>query len=432
MDFKEAMKYMKEVEQYGSVLGLDNTAELLKRLDNPQDRLKFIHVAGTNGKGSVSAYLSNILTEAGYLAGRYVSPVIFHYCERIQICEKNGSTAYIQEEEAAGYIGRIKNVIDQMTLEGMPHPTPFEIETAMAFLYFTDKKCDIVVLEVGMGGRLDSTNVVNTVVCSVITSISMDHMQILGESLSQIAYEKAGIIKYEVPVVSYEQRTEAMEVIKKEAERKNAVLTVMSLEQILNVNHSFEEITFDYAGFKDLKLRQLGENQVKNAALAIETVIVLNQQGYNLSEAEIRNGLKITRWPGRFELIHKHPFLFIDGAHNEDAARSLAESIDIYFTDQNILFIMGVFADKDYRSILRETASRAECIITITPPSARALPSMDLADAARQYCENVIDGGTIENAVAIAMTLAKKEDIILAFGSLSFLGSLSCIAKNLP
>lgn len=423
MSFEDAMKYMSKVNVYGSVLGLDNTRELLRRLGNPQNELKFIHVAGTNGKGSVCAYIGTILAEAGYLVGRYISPTIIEYRERIQL-RKNHITTYISEEEVGKYIGRMKEVIDGMLGEGLPHPTPFEIETAMSFLYYTEKQCDIVVLEVGLGGRLDSTNVITTAICSVLTSISMDHMQILGDSLEKIAYEKAGIIKKNIPVISYEQDMKVMNVIQEECSKNQSKLTYMSLDSIKNENHSFYGITFDYKKYKGLKLKLLGENQVKNAALAIEVINELVNLGYHIKEADLRNGLLLTRWPGRFEMLCKQPYLFVDGAHNEDAARSLRKSIEIYFTNKRIIYIIGVLADKDYHSVLRHTAKYADTVITLTPDNPRALTSEDLAKTVKEYCTNVIDGKTTENAIKIAMELADIEDVILAFGSLSFLGDI--------
>lgn len=423
MSYEEAMDYMSHVNQYGSVLGLSNTRELLRRLGNPQEQLKFIHIAGTNGKGSVSAYISTILSVSGYLVGRYLSPTIFEYRERIQLADKEAPT-YISEVEVGRYIGRIKSVIEDMVREGLPHPTPFEIETAMAFLYFLEKSCEIVVLEVGLGGRQDSTNVIHTTVCAVLTSISMDHMQILGDTLGKIAYEKAGIIKKDTMVVTYEQEKEAMDIINEVCEKEHATLQCVESKEIINSKHSFKGITFDYKEFSNLEVKLLGEHQVKNASLAIEIASVLIKLGYSIKEEDIRNGLLLTKWPGRFEMIHNDPIFFVDGAHNEDAAISLSKSIEIYFTNKKIIYIMGVLADKDYQSVLRNTASYADTIITITPDNPRALSSKELANTAEQYCDKVIDGKTIERGIQIAMELAHKNDVILAFGSLSYLGDI--------
>ena len=423
MNYQDAMEYIEKVNVYGSVLGLETTKELLRRLGNPQNQLKFIHVAGTNGKGSVCSYLGTILASGGYLVGRYISPTIMEYRERIQL-QKNQSSVLISEDEVAGFMDRIKGVIDNMLWDGLPHPTPFEIETAMAFLYFEKKRCDIVILEVGLGGRKDSTNVITTAVCSVITSISMDHMKVLGDTIEKIAWEKAGIIKKGIPVVTCEQKQEAMKVLWEESEKNHSPIYSMSLDEIKNVEYSLKGTVFDYKKDKKLEISLLGENQVENAALAIEAVHVLISLGYSVSDRNIREGLLYTRWPGRFEMIKTKPYIFIDGAHNEDGARSLSKSIEIYFTNRRIIYIMGVLADKDYHSILKHTASFADTIITITPDNPRALSSHKLAKAALSCCDHVIDGETVKKAVDIGLKLARPEDVILVFGSLSFLGDI--------
>jgi dihydrofolate synthase/folylpolyglutamate synthase len=419
MNFEEAMIYLDQVSSFGSVLGLETTRELLARLDDPQDKLKFIHIAGTNGKGSTAAYLANILSKAGYKVGRYISPTILEYCERIQItCD---TTRYIEKETVARHITRIASVIKEMLEQGLSHPTPFEIETAMAFLEFVEQKCDIVVLEVGLGGRLDSTNVIQTTVCAVITSISMDHMSILGDTLGKIAYEKAGIIKYGVPVVSYQQDAEAAKVIEQVCEQQKANLTVVNFHQIENAVYEVAGSTFDYQVYQALRIQLLGEIQIRNAVVAVETIGVLNKLGYKISEQSIREGLIETRWKGRFEVIHEKPFVIIDGAHNEDAAIALNNSLNIYFPGRKMVYVMGVLADKEYSKVLYNTANHAKRIITVTPNNMRALSSADLAQHAKQYCEDVIDAGTVNNGLNIAMNGIEEDDIILIFGSLSFL-----------
>ncbi|HEX3078366.1 MAG TPA: Mur ligase family protein, partial [Lachnospiraceae bacterium] len=339
MNFKEAMLYLDQVSSFGSVLGLETTRELLDRLDNPQDKLKFIHIAGTNGKGSTAAYLANILSKAGYKVGRYISPTILEYCERIQItC---GTTRYIGKEAVARHITRISSIINEMLKQGISHPTPFEIETAMAFLEFVEQNCDIVVLEVGLGGRLDSTNVIQTTVCSVITSISMDHMNILGDTLGKIAYEKAGIIKYGVPVVSYLQDIEAAKVIEQVCEQQKANLTVVNYNRIVNPIYALAGSTFDYKDYMELRIQLLGEIQIRNAVVAVETIGVLNELGYHISEQSIREGLIDTRWKGRFEVIHEKPLVIIDGAYSRRNARSDAVS---FFPNFNFAWILDNLA----------------------------------------------------------------------------------------
>jgi dihydrofolate synthase/folylpolyglutamate synthase len=429
MTFEEAYGFLKASEQYGSVLGLESMRMLLERLDNPHNRLKFVHVAGTNGKGSTAAYLANILAAAGFRVGRYISPSVFSYFEKIQISWSdkmiNGKTAvntdYIKEAEVSGYIERISKACASMTEDGLFHPTVFEIETAMAMLHFVNRNCDIVVLEVGLGGRLDATNVITTTVCSVITSISMDHMHILGNTLEEIAAEKAGIIKPGIPVVSYEQDEKATEVIKETCKSNNSVLTTADFNKILVNEQNISGTVFSYENLVNLKIKLLGENQVKNAVVAVLTIKTLQALGYTISEENIRNGLLYTRWRGRFEVVKDKPLFIIDGAHNEAAAISLAENIKIYFPHRRILFIMGVLADKDYDAVLKHTAPYADRIYTITPDNIRGLSSKVLAKAAEKYCRRVIDAGTVSDAVLQAYQVADEEDVLIAFGSLSYL-----------
>ncbi len=429
MTYEEASGFLKDSEQYGSVLGLESMRELLKRLGNPQDRLKFIHIAGTNGKGSTAAYIANILAEAGYRIGRYISPSVFSYFEKIQISwpENSGkehsfvTAKYINETEVADIIGRIKEACDTMTAEGLAHPTVFEMETAMAMLYFTAEKCDLAVLEVGLGGRLDATNVITTAVCTVITSIGMDHMNILGSTLGQIAAEKAGIIKPGIPVVSYEQEPEAAGVIESAAVFNNAPLTFADFNQIGIEMQSLNGTLFAYKNRKHLKIKLLGENQVKNAVLAILAMDTLRTLGYSVSEENIRNGLVQAKWRGRFEIIKENPLFVIDGAHNEDAAISLGKNINIYFGSRRILFIVGVLADKDYDAVLKHTGNYADMIFTVTPYNVRGLKSGKLAETAGKYCSHVINADTVSKAVKLAREAAAEEDVIIVFGSLSYL-----------
>ncbi len=432
MTYDEASLYLKNAEQYGSVLGLGSMSTLLAGLGNPQDKLKFVHIAGTNGKGSTAAFIANILAAAGYRTGRYISPSVFGYFEKVQISESdkknnensNVKTQYIMKEDVAEYIEKIRVVCEAMTGKGLPHPTVFEIETAMAMLHFVKEQCDITVLEVGLGGRLDATNVITTTVCSVITSVSMDHMHILGNTLEQIAAEKAGIIKPGIPVVTYDQDVRAMQVIKETAELNKASLTAADFSKISIKSVSIEGTIFTYENRDALIIKLLGENQVKNAVVAVLAAEVMKSLGYAISEDHIRAGLKNARWNGRFEILKKNPLFLIDGAHNEDAARSLARNISQYFAGHRIIYIIGVLADKDYDAVLKHTAVLAERIYTITPQNLRGLDSAILAQAAKKYCPRVIDAGTVSNAVLQAYQTAGEEDVIIAFGSLSYLNEV--------
>lgn len=427
MTYQEAMDIIADSKQYGSVLGLENIKILLQKLGNPQKELQIIHVGGTNGKGSTAAYISSVLATAGYKVGRYVSPVIFEYRECIQITEQKEeklATAYIEETEAAEQIEKINAAIEEMLTEGKNHPTAFEIETAMSFLYFVEKHCDVVILEVGMGGRLDATNVIENSLCSVLTSVSMDHMQFLGTNLEMIAKEKAGILKKDGLAVCYDyQDDRIINVIQSVAQEKNTTIKCADFSEITAEKHSLEGICFSYKNNQHIKLNLLGENQVKNAALAIEVINCLNENGKlskKITKEQLYKGLEMTKWNGRFSVVCKRPLLIADGAHNEGAAKSLARSLELYLHKQKCIFVVGVFADKEYKKVLKLTAPYAETIITITPDNERALPSGQLKECAKQYCHNVIDGKNIENGLEKAWQLSENKIPIITFGSLSF------------
>lgn len=424
MNERQVMEYMEQVSAYGIVPGLDSIRELCRELGDPQKELRFVHIAGTNGKGSVSAFLAEILKCAGYRVGRYLSPTLFQYRERIQV---NGSC--ITKAALGRGVERIKGICDGMVARGLSHPTPFEIETALGFLYFREKACDVVVLETGMGGLLDATNIVENTLAAVLTSVSMDHMQFLGDTPEKIAFQKAGIIKRGCRVVSAVQRKEVLEVIRAGAEAMGCPLQAVKPEMLSHVRYGLEKQSFDYGRLKKLELSLAGKYQIENAALAVETVEALGEQGLSVSEEALRLGLSRTQWPGRFTLIGKKPYFIVDGAHNEDAAVRLAESLEFYFTNKRVIYIMGVLKDKEYEKIIASTHALADQIITVTPPgNPRALPAYELARAVAEVHCDVTAADSLEEAVEMSRLLAGKEDVIVAFGSLSFLGRLMKIA----
>ncbi len=439
MNYKEAMNYMDFVSQYGSVLGLENTKELLKRLGNPQDKLKFVHVAGTNGKGSVCTYITEILCCADYKVGRYISPTIFEYRERIQVIKQiekqiteeekteiiKQNVTYISEENVAKHLTKIKEVIDTMIKENLPHPTPFEIETAMAFLEFVEQDCQVVVLEVGMGGRLDSTNVIETTDCAVLTSISMDHMGFLGNTLEEIAKEKAGIIKTGIKVVSYTQQSQVKKVIEEESKIKKADVIFANFSNINQLEYTLLGTTFEYESNRiekiQLKTPLLGENQPKNAVTAIEAILSLKELGYHITKEHIIEGIANAKWKGRFDIVNHNPLVIVDGAHNYDAALSLRKSMELYLNNKKIFAIVGIFADKEYDKICSVTLDKVEEVFAIEPNNKRALNSSILAECAKKYCNRVTNVKELKKALDLALEKATKEDVILCFGSLSFL-----------
>lgn len=428
MTYEEAREFIDSSARFGIKLGLETITELLKRIDNPQEQLKVIHVAGTNGKGSTTAYIAAILAQEGYKVGRYISPAVFSSREMIQISPRSGDeviTDLITEEGIGEAISAIKAACEEMVKEGFDHPTFYELETAMAFYYLNKEHVDFAVIEVMMGGRLDATNAISHPLCSVITSISMDHMQYLGDTLSKIAKEKAGIIKRGAPVITSNTVPEVLEVLKNTCTEKETSLTIASRDAVSDITYSPEGTSFTYMGFK-ITICLLGDYQITNAILALRTAQVLSESGYNISQSSIIDGLRHTRWSGRFEVLRKEPYFIIDGAHNEDAALQLKRALQTYFSGRKLIFIMGVLADKDFNRILEIMAPLAHLIITITPPNKRALASERLAAEAKKFFSGtVIDAVTVSNAVEVAYEQAGKDDVIIAFGSLSFLGEIA-------
>lgn len=418
MNYKEARVYLDEVSKYGSVLGLESMRELLRRLGDPQNELKFIHISGTNGKGSVLAYLSTILSGAGYRTGRYISPTLFSYRERIQV-----DGEYIEKESLACHVTAIAAAAEDMQKAGLPSPTVFEIETALAFLYFKEKRCDIVTLEVGCGGLLDATNVITTTLMEVIASISMDHTDLLGDTLAKIAAQKAGIIKPDTMVVSAQQKSEAAQVIEDTCKEQHCTLQMVDESKISNVHYGAEGQTFSYKTWENVAISLAGSYQIKNAALALEGVEALRKLGYALSDQQVREGLLHTAWRGRFTTLRRDPTVIIDGAHNPAAALELKESLERYFPGKTLYFVMGMFKDKDYAQVIDLTAPLARRIITVeTPGNPRAMPARELAEAVGKVNPSVEWADSVAHGVEKALAMAGKEDAVIVFGSLSFLG----------
>ena len=425
MDYQKSRAYVQDAGQYGSILGLANIKELLRRLGNPQDASRYIHIAGTNGKGSVIAYLYTVLSQAGYHVGRYISPTIYSYRERMEAGGKK-----ISRERFAGYITRISQAIEEMTEEGLPHPTPFEIETAAAFLFFREEQCDVVLLEVGMGGDMDATNIIGAPLLALIVSISLDHQGFLGNTLSEIAKKKAGIIKKGCCAVTVAQEPEVMDVLREKCVREGVPLYTAEKAQAQILEADYRGQTFRYEG-EDYTISLAGAYQTENAVLALRALELLKDCGLSTSIAQRKEGLKATSWGGRFTAIGEKPLFIVDGAHNPGAARMLAASVERYFGGRKIYYIMGVLGDKDYDTVIRLTHSYAQKILTIeTPDNIRALPSRELALAARKYHPDVEAMESIEGAVKRAYELAGEEDVILAFGSLSFIGELTEIVQK--
>lgn len=422
MTEKECLDFMDELKKSGIVPGLGSIKELCRRLGNPQDAFPCIHIAGTNGKGSVLAYLSTVYKTAGYRVGAFSSPAVFNPRETIRVDGKN-----MTKKAYAEGLEKIKEAVEAIKADGLPTPTAFEAEVALAFLYFADKNCDIVMLEAGMGGREDATNLITRTLAAVLMPIGMDHMQFLGGTLDKIAYQKAGIIKKGCVAVSAVQQEEAAAEIRKEAEKQGCSCIFATVPEKIKYGLKKQKFTYrDAFGtlHKDMEITIPGVCQAENAAVAIEVVEALNRQNaFVVSEENLRRGLLETSWPGRFEVLREKPYFVIDGAHNEPAAKKLVQSVSAYFSNKRIIYIMGMLKDKEYEKVAEITYPYADQIITVTPPeNKRALSAMDLAAAVSAYHPRVTTAGSVEEAVEMAYLLAGKEDVILCFGSLSFLG----------
>lgn len=414
MNYNQALEYIQQIEQSGSNYGLSRVKELEKRVGAPSDSLNIVHVAGTNGKGSFCAFLSAILEDAAYVVGRYISPTILDYRERIQ---KNNQ--WIDKEAVANYISRLKPICEAMDQEGFGHPTAFEIETVMALMYFRDSGCNMVILEAGLGGQHDATNFIENPVLSVITSIGYDHTAILGNSLEAIGEEKAGIIK-EAPVLVYSQDLAVMDIMENKAKLQGSTMSPVFWNSLKIKEQSIKGQIFDYSHFENIEMTMIGTYQLYNGAAAIKAAEVLNGLDFHISEQNIYNGIKKAKWPGRFEIMEKYNRqIVVDGAHNPAGAKMLADSLDIYFKQKHIVLIAGIFKDKDYQGILKELAPYGHTIITHKPPSPRGLDSHVLAETAKTMYDQVYETDTVEQALKKAISMTEPKDIIVTFGSLS-------------
>lgn len=415
MDFLEAQNYLEKVRsQKGIVLGLDTMRHLMAKLNNPQDKVKFIQVAGTNGKGSTAAYLTSILSEAGIKVGRYTSPAVFSSTEQYFAC---GSC--ISESEYAKGVTAVAEAA--ASLDGET-PTAFEQETALAFWYFAQKGCELAILEAGLGGDMDATNIVTTTVCSIITSISMDHCRILGNKISEIAAHKAGIIKTGAPVICIEQKEDAMEPIRAAAKAADTPLYEVHRDEVRQIFSDKRESIVFFREFENLHLKMLGSCQPENAALAVQAASVLSRS-YPIEKKHIYDGIEKTRWGGRFELHSGSPDIILDGAHNPDGIRRLRESVNQMFGAVPICYVCGVLADKDYEKEIEILFGRASNVFTVTPPSPRAMKSTDLKAAIKKrFSQLKVISFDSEDGIEKAMEAAvSQNNPVVVCGTLTIL-----------
>lgn len=420
MNYAKALEFIHSTYKFGSKLGLENIKTLLDALGNPQKNLNFVHVAGTNGKGSTSSMISHILIEAGYKTGLYTSPFIETFNERMRI-----DNVYITDEEIGELTETVKEKIGWMLEQGYNHPTEFEVVTAIGMLYFAKHKCDVVVLEVGLGGRLDATNAIDQPMVSVITPIDMDHVEYLGDTIEKIAYEKAGIIKKDGITVMHPQVSGAELVIKEACSIQDNKLIQADFDTLKVLETNLNHLVFEFKGNR-YELGLIASYQAQNAAVAIETIEALKiYHGFDVSHGSLVEGLRKTTWLARMEVVSREPLIIIDGAHNLHGIKGLATSLKPLKEQYHVIGVMGVLSDKDVEAMLHEISPYLDEVITTAPDNPRALHAKELSS--RIGSVPVI--GTFENieeAVDFGMeqmNLSEKKSLMVVFGSLYMVGA---------
>ena len=428
MKYEEAMKYITEVGNFGSNYGLERTYKLLEHLGNPERDLKLIHIAGTNGKGSTTSMITEILMGEGYKVGMYTSPFIEEFEERIQINRNN-----IPKESLAILMDEIKVAVDKVIEAGYNHPTEFEIITVLMLLYFKKENIDFGVIEVGLGGTLDSTNVI-TPILQVITSISFDHTNLLGNTLEEIAGEKAGIIKKEIPTVIYPQQEEALKVIKNKCLEMGSDLYIannenLKFENVVNRDKPYQLLK--YNNEIDILLPLLGEHQIINLSVAMKAIEVLNNRNItDISVGSIVKSIKNVTWKGRLEVLSNNPYVVIDGAHNIQGIETLSRNIKKYFKYNNLYLILGILADKDVDEMVKVITPMAKKVYAVTPNSIRAELAEDLKNEIIKYNENCQAYDDYKEAYLSALNNADENDLVLASGSLYMIGDMRRIINK--
>lgn len=415
MTYEQALKYIHSVNWVGSKLGLARTQELLAKLGNPEKELKFIHIAGTNGKGSTAAMLASILEKAGYRTGLYTSPFINRFNERMQV---NG--VQIPDGTLAELTEYISPYADAME----DSPTEFELITALAMEYFRREKCEIVVLEVGMGGELDSTNVIGPPEAAVIAAMGLDHVKELGPTMADIARAKAGIIKSGCAVISYGGNPDADSVIAEACREKGASLRQPDFSKIVPGAFDLDGQSFSYGEWKDLRIPLAGSYQMKNAAVVLETAAALRERGWRISDGAVRQGLAETRWPARFEVLRRNPVFIVDGGHNPHGIKATAESLSRLFPGRKITFVTGVMADKDVESILGLIVPLAAEFFTVRPNNPRAMSAEELARRIEALGAKATPCASVAEGVARAAEAEGADGVACALGSLYMSGEV--------
>lgn len=424
MTGEEAIAYIHSYGWERHAPGLSRVRELLRRLGDPQKGLRFLHVAGTNGKGSVCACLASVLEAAGYRVGLNTSPHLERFCERIRV---NG------EEIGGEALGRLLERVRPAAEAMAEHPTEFELITAVAFLYFLEKKCQIVILETGLGGALDASNVIDTPELAVLTAMGLDHAALLGPTLRDVAAAKAGIIKPGGDVVSRGGCPEADEVFRHACRERGAALTELDFSRLTVRSLRLEGTAFDFAPWKGLTVPLAGAYQAENAALALTALEALREKGWRVPEEAVRRGLAAVRWPGRFEVLRRSPVFLLDGAHNAHGMRAAAESLRTLFPERRLTFLLGILADKDAGEMVDLLSPLAERVFALRPDSPRA---MDPAALCALLAERGVEARpcpSVEEGIGAALAAAGPEGVICALGSLYLCGEVrTAVFQNFP
>lgn len=423
MNYQESIYYLEQEIGFASCPGLERITNLMIQLGNPEKKLRVIHIAGTNGKGSAVAMLSAVLQAAGYRTGSYTSPHLERYNERFVI---NGEE--ISNEAFAALLTTVKSACLAMQTKGQEVPTLFEVVTAAAYLYFAQQQVDFAIMEVGLGGRFDATNIISQPILSLIMSISLDHTDYLGNTIAEIAKEKSGIIKKNCPVVLYSQDELVYNIVRKEAEKlhapfyctTDATVTISSQTQ----KGTVFSVKASHFAYEDLFLPLLGLHQVQNCIAVLEACAVLQKNGVALSAAQVRLGIGSAFWAGRMEICKEHPMVILDGAHNVDGIRRLAEGMELYFKDKDITLVLGVLGDKEYRQMAADILPLANRVILTEPHSERKLTAQKLAAVITNRALPVLIEPVLEDAYLRAVALAAEDGIILCCGSLYMIGAL--------
>lgn len=422
MNAEQAIAYIHSVCWKGSIPGLGRTQELLEKMGNPEKKLKFVHIAGTNGKGSTAAMTASILSKAGYRTGLYTSPYIYRFHERIQV-----DGVEISDEDLTEITEYVKPLADSMAQS----PTEFELVCCIAFEYFYRKKCDIVVLEVGMGGAWDATNVIEVPEVAVITNIGLDHTEYLGDTVEKIAETKSGIFKPHGHAVVYRSTPSVEAVYERVCAERDVSLRKADFEGLVLKAHTLEGQVFDCGSRKNLVLPLLGDHQLHNASVVLSIADTLIGEGWNISEQNIYDGIRDVRWPGRFDIVCRKPLFIIDGGHNPQCIEALVKNIRDYLAGKKVTALTGVLADKDYADMYKPVMPLVDRFVCITPPNPRKLEAEQLARYLRQAGAQAQASESILDGVKKAMELAGEDGVVLCFGSLYSIGGIRDALKDL-